>query len=140
MQQRLGWNGRGDAVRLRCVVAADIDGYLAGLAEPIRSTLEQLRQDVLAVVPDAEQCLSYGAPAFKVNGTTVAGFAAFRHHLSYLPHSGSVLAALADELAGYSQTKSALHFGHDVPLPAALVRRLLETRMAEGGLSPLAGS
>jgi uncharacterized protein YdhG (YjbR/CyaY superfamily) len=70
-----------------------------------------LRRDVLAVVPDAEQCISYGVPAFKVNGTTVAGFAAFRHHLSYLPHSGSVLPALGDDLAGYrGSTKSALHF------------------------------
>ena len=57
------------------------------------------------VVPDAEQCISYGAPAFKVQGKTIAGFAAFKNHLSYLPHSGSVLSALGDELDRYEKSK-----------------------------------
>jgi uncharacterized protein YdhG (YjbR/CyaY superfamily) len=71
------------------MAAEDIDRYLAELTEPARGTLEQLRRDVLTVVPRAEQCISYSAPAFKVDGRTVAGFAAFKNHLSYLPHSGS---------------------------------------------------
>jgi hypothetical protein len=29
-------------------------------------------------------------PAFRMHGKTVAGFAAFKDHLSYLPHSGTV--------------------------------------------------
>jgi uncharacterized protein YdhG (YjbR/CyaY superfamily) len=116
------------------MTADDIDRYLAGVPEPGRGTLEQLRRDVLSVVPNAEQCISYSVPGFKVNGTTVAGFAAFRHHLSYLPHSGSVLPALDADLAGYrGSTKSALHFPVDTPLPADLVRKLLETRMRELG-------
>ena len=57
--------------------AEEIDGYLASVEEPKRSTLEALRQSILEVVPDAEQCISYGMPAFKVQGKTVAGFAAF---------------------------------------------------------------
>jgi uncharacterized protein YdhG (YjbR/CyaY superfamily) len=87
------------------------------------------------VVPDAQECLSYGVPGFKVKGKTVAGFAAFTNHLSYLPHSGSVLAALADELAGYKSTKSSLHFAVDQPLPSGLVRKLIVTRMRELGRS-----
>jgi uncharacterized protein YdhG (YjbR/CyaY superfamily) len=117
------------------VAGSDIDRYLAGLDEPKRSTLEQLRRDVLAVVPDAQECLSYGVPGFKVQGETVAGFAAFTNHLSYLPHSGSVLAALADELAGYEGTKSSLHFAVDQPLPSGLVRKLIVARMRESGMS-----
>jgi uncharacterized protein YdhG (YjbR/CyaY superfamily) len=114
------------------VTADDIDRYLAEVPEPARTTLEQLRRDVLSVVPDAEQCISYSVPAFKVNGKTVAGFAAVRQHLSYLPHSGSVLPALGDHLVEYrGSTKSALHFPVDTPLPADLVRELLETRMRE---------
>ena len=69
----------------------DIDSYLATVDEPRRTTLEELRRSILAVIPDAEQCISFGMPAFKVRGKTVAGFAAFKNHLSYLPHSGSVL-------------------------------------------------
>ncbi len=85
----------------------------------------------MAIVPEAEQCISYGMPAFKVRGKTIAGFAAFRNHLSYLPHSGSVIPQLANETTAYTSTKGSLHFRIDEPLPAALVRKLLEVRMAE---------
>ncbi|MFZ2016625.1 MAG: DUF1801 domain-containing protein, partial [Nocardioides sp.] len=76
--------------------ADEIDAYLTTVEEPKRSTLETLRRSILAVVPDAEQCISYGMPAFRVDGKVVAGFAAFRHHLAYLPHSGAVLGDLGD--------------------------------------------
>jgi uncharacterized protein YdhG (YjbR/CyaY superfamily) len=66
-----------------------------------------------------------------VDGKTVAGFAAFKDHLSYLPFSGSVLGRLTAELEGYTMTKSALHFPVDHPLPKSLVRRLVEARLAE---------
>ena len=88
----------------------------------------------IAVAPEAEQGLSYGMPAFRIQGKTVAGFAAFRNHLSYLPHSGSVLVELADELSGYERTKGSLHFQIDEPLPTSLVRRLIRARMNELGL------
>jgi uncharacterized protein YdhG (YjbR/CyaY superfamily) len=113
----------------------DIDSYLASVEEPKRNTLEVLRRSILDVVPDAEQCISYGMPAFKVHGKTVAGFAAFKDHLSYLPHSGSVLVELGDDLAGYRSTKGSLHFAIDQPLPDDLVRRLVETKMRQLGLS-----
>jgi uncharacterized protein YdhG (YjbR/CyaY superfamily) len=116
------------------VSAEDIDGYLAAVDEPARATLEEVRRSILAVVPDAEQCISYGMPAFRVEGTVVAGFAAFTKHLSYLPHSGSVLDALADDLAGYEGTKGSLHFPVDQPLPRDLVERLVRTRMRQAGL------
>ena len=115
------------------MTADEIDAYLAELDEPKRSTLTQLRRSILAVVPDAEQCISYGMPAFKVQGKTVAGFAAFKNHLSYLPHSGSVLPALADDLAGYEKTKSSLHFPIDKPLPKRLVKKLVTTRLRQLG-------
>jgi uncharacterized protein YdhG (YjbR/CyaY superfamily) len=115
------------------VSEGDIDGYLAALDEPKRSTLEVLRRSILEVLPDAEQCLSYGMPAFKIHGKTVAGFAAFKHHLSYLPHSGSVLPALRDDLAGYEMTKGSLHFAIDKPLPRRLVKKLITTRMRQLG-------
>lgn len=111
--------------------ARDIDSYLAGVGEPKRSTLQQLRQCVLEVIPDAEECISYGLPAFKVQGKAVAGFGAFKNHLSYLPHSGSVLPALAADLAGFKGTKGSLHFPVDQPLPPALVNKLVTTRLGE---------
>ena len=94
-----------------------------------------LRQSILDVVPDAEQSISYGMPAFKVDGKVVAGFAAFKGHLSYLPHSGSVLPALSVDLAPYEMTKGSLHFAVDKPLPKRLVKKLVTTRMTQLGLA-----
>jgi uncharacterized protein YdhG (YjbR/CyaY superfamily) len=113
----------------------DIDRYLATLDEPKRSTLEALRTSILEIVPEAEQTISYGMPAFRVSGKTVAGFAAFKNHLSYLPHSGSVLSEVDDDLAGYERSKGALRFAIDEPLPKPLVRKLVITRMRQLGLA-----
>lgn len=106
---------------------------MAALPEPQRSTLAEMRRRILEVVPDAEQGMSYGVPAFRVGGRVVAGLAAFTQHLSYLPHSGSVLAELADELGERQRTKSALHFAPGEPLPRPLVRRLIETKLRAMG-------
>ncbi len=111
--------------------AEEVDDYLLGVDEPKRSTLQALRRTILEIVPDAEQGISYRVPAFRVSGKTVAGFAAFKDHVSYLPFSGSVLGQLADELTGYTMTKSSLHFPVDRPLPKKVVRKLVAVRLAE---------
>lgn len=117
------------------MTTTEVDSWLAGLDEDQRATLERLRRDILAVVPGAAQVISYGTPAFKVRGKTVAGFAAFKAHLGYLPHSGTVTARLADELAGRSVTKGSVRFTVDDPLPAELVATLVRTRLEELGLA-----
>jgi hypothetical protein len=88
----------------------------------------------MAVVPEAEQCISYGTPAFKLQGKTVAGFAAFQNHLSYLPHSGSVRATLPDDVAPYETSKGSLKFAINKPLPKRLVKKLVHARMQDLGL------
>jgi uncharacterized protein YdhG (YjbR/CyaY superfamily) len=116
------------------VTAQDVDDYLAGVDEPKRSTLEALRRTILERLPDAEECISYGMPAYKVRGKTIAGFAAFKNHLSYLPHSGSVIGRLGHVLDAYTSTTGSLHFPVDRPLPADIVEQLVRTRLAEAGL------
>ena len=111
--------------------AQEVDEYLQGVDEPKRGTLEALRRTILEIVPDAEQLISYRVPAFRVRGRIVAGFAAFRDHLSYLPFSGSVLPQLADDLDGYMMTKSSLHFPVDQTLPKSLVEKLIAARLAD---------
>ena len=106
----------------------DVDRYLASLDEPKRGTLEVLRRTILDIVPEAEQDISYGAPAFRVEGKVIAGFAAFKNHLSYLPHSGSVFPELGDAIARYRTSSGALQFPVDRPLPKALVRKLITVR------------
>ena len=110
---------------------ARVDEYLSALEQPERGVLEELRGAILDVVPQAEQVISYGVPAFRVDGRTIAGFAAFKNHLGYLPFSGSVLEQLGDELDGYEMTKSSLHFPVDRPLPRSLVEKLIATRLAQ---------
>src|SRR5436190_24179634 len=113
------------------MASEQVDAYLASLEQPKRTTLAQLRDTIATIVPDAEQGISYGMPAFKLRGKTIAGFAAFKNHLSYLPHSGSVIPELSKETEGYESTTGSLHFPIDTPLPESLVRKLLTVRMRQ---------
>ena len=108
-----------------------IDEYLAGVDADKRKALAALRKTIRAIVPKAEECISYGIPAFRLDGSVIAGFAATGDGCSYYPFSGTTLRTLADELAAFDRTKSALHFTPGRPLPATLVRKLLRARLAE---------
>jgi uncharacterized protein YdhG (YjbR/CyaY superfamily) len=108
-----------------------IDEYLASVSPDRRAALEKLRRTIRSVVPAAEECISYSMPAFRYEGHVIAGFQARGGGCSYYPFSGTTLSTLSLELARYSQTKSALHFDPARPLSAALVRKLLKTRIAE---------
>jgi uncharacterized protein YdhG (YjbR/CyaY superfamily) len=132
----VGQNWRGAAAiprQLRLMYAApmskgEVDKYLASLEQPKRGTLEALRRTILDIIPEAEQCISYGMPAFRVQGRVIAGFAAFKNHLSYLPHSGSVIPKLGDALSHYKTSSGALQFSIDRPLSKALVKKLIAIR------------
>ena len=111
----------------------EVDEYLANLAEPKRTTLQALRQTIRGIIPEAEEGISYGLPAYRLRGKVVAGFAAFKNHLSYLPHSGSVFAEIPEDLAGYVTSKGALQFPVERPLPKALVKKLIAIRLRQVG-------
>jgi uncharacterized protein YdhG (YjbR/CyaY superfamily) len=111
--------------------AATIDEYLAGVKGDRRTVLVKLRKTIRSIVPKAEECISYGLPAFRVEGKVIAGFSATTKGCSYFPFSGSTLQTISGDLEGYDRTKSALHFTPDAPLPVALVRKLIRTRIDE---------
>ncbi|MCU1362341.1 MAG: hypothetical protein JWM55_169 [Acidimicrobiaceae bacterium] len=111
--------------------SSDIDSYLENIPLEQRTVLRELRRTILRYAPDAQEGISYRIPAFRVDGAVVAGFASFKHHMSYLPFSGSVLAELSDEISCYAHTKSSLHFTLDNPLADALIERLLSVRRTE---------
>jgi uncharacterized protein YdhG (YjbR/CyaY superfamily) len=113
------------------VTAQEVDDYLSHLGSSDRECLDSLRSMIKSIVPDAEECISYNIPAFRIDGVVVAGFAAFKTHLSYLPFSGSVLAVLDEELGRRPRTKSSLHFTADDPLPLVLVESLIRVRRQE---------
>ena len=107
-----------------------IDEYLAPLSDDKRAALERLRSLIRAVAPKAEECISYGVPAFRQNGMLV-GFGATKNHCAFYLMSGTTAAAHAKDLAGYDTSKGTIRFPADSPLPAALVRKLVKARLAE---------
>jgi uncharacterized protein YdhG (YjbR/CyaY superfamily) len=107
-----------------------IDEYLAGLENDQRATLEKLRRTIRAAAPHAEECISYGLPAFRQNGPVVA-FGATATHCAFYPMNGSIVAALGSKLEGYETSKGTIRFQPDHPLPAALVRKIVKARVAE---------
>jgi uncharacterized protein YdhG (YjbR/CyaY superfamily) len=108
-----------------------IDEYLATVRGERRTALDKLRKTIRAIIPRAEECMSYRIPAFRLDGRIVAGFAATAKGCSYFPFSGSTLRTLASELEDYDRTKGSLHFEPAAPLPATLVRKLIKVRIAE---------
>jgi uncharacterized protein YdhG (YjbR/CyaY superfamily) len=109
-----------------------IDAYLGALSEDKRAALEKVRKAIRAAAPKAEECFSYGLPAFRLDGVLIAGFGAGANHCAYYPMSGSIVAALQDELEGYATSKGSIRFPAARPLPATLVRKLVKARIAEG--------
>jgi uncharacterized protein YdhG (YjbR/CyaY superfamily) len=108
-----------------------IDEYLSTVSGKKRTALEKLRRTIRSIVPDAEECISYRVPAFRLGGKVVAGFCARTEGCSYFPFSGRTLRTLTKEVASYEHTKGALHFDPEAGLPASLIRKLLKTRIAE---------
>ncbi len=111
--------------------ADEVDQYLAGVAEPHRSLLAALRSTIEHLLPGANESIAYGLPCFTINGTGVAGFGSYAKHCTYVPMSGSITTELAADLEGFSTSKGAVRFSVSQPLPAELVRKLIEARLRE---------
>lgn len=114
----------------------DIDDYLAQQPEPQRTTLGAVRATIAALLPRAEEGMAYAMPAWKIDGTAVAGFGGAKSHCWYAPFSGSVTAALGPELERYGITKGTVTFPIDVPLPRPIVKKLVAARLAELAMVP----
>ena len=101
---------------------------------PHRKTMLAMRKTILEILPEVEEVVSYGMPAFKLNGKVVAGLMAAKNHVGYYPFSGSILNIFEKELDGYSKTKSALHVPVDKPLSKTLIKKLLAARLSQCGI------
>ena len=109
-----------------------IDTYLAAIPNPAqKSALRKLRQTIHKIIPQAQETISYGLPAFRLNGIPFAAFAAAKTHCSFYPMSGQTIAIHKADLKNYQTTKGSIHFQPDKPLPAALLRKLIKTRLTE---------
>lgn len=120
--------------------AEGVDTYLSRVPEPARSTLQKVRSVIRSVVPaDATEGLSYGMPAFRYKGPLVA-YAAFKDHCSFFPMQASLIDELKDELKNYRTAKGTLQFAQDRPLPAALLKKMVNLRIAENDIRAAAKS
>lgn len=106
-----------------------IDTYLSGMAPEKRVVLEALRERIRTIVPGAEETLSYGIPAFRVEGKAVIGFKANRSDYSIYPFSGGAAERFPGELSGRTVTSGSIHFTSDSPIPDDLLRRIIEWRV-----------
>jgi len=109
-----------------------IDDYLAAVSDDQRAALEQLRKIIRAEAPDAEECISYQTPAFRQKKMLV-GFGASPKHCAFYLMSSTIVAAYQDELKGYDTSTGTIRFQPDKPLSEALVRKLVQARIAENG-------
>jgi uncharacterized protein YdhG (YjbR/CyaY superfamily) len=109
---------------------AAVKKHYATAPSPHRETMLEMRDRILEIIPQAEEVVSYGMPAFKVEGTVVAGLLANKNHVGYYPFSGSILVNFPEELAKYKTTLSAIHVPVDKPLNKTLIRKLIKLRLA----------
>ena len=108
-----------------------VDEYLATRPADQRRVLDKLRRDVARLAPDAVETISYGMPAFKLDGHFLLSYAGWKRHCSIYPISDRLIATHAAAVGAYTRTKGSLHFGEQQPLPDALVRELVHTRIQE---------
>ncbi len=109
---------------------ASVEDYLHMQEEPARNTLQKMRATIKALVPAAEEVISYQIPTFKYNGP-VAAFAAFKNHCSFFTMSHAVMKTFKEELKPYKTSGVTIHFPLDKPLPAALIKKLVTAKMKE---------
>jgi uncharacterized protein YdhG (YjbR/CyaY superfamily) len=110
-----------------------IDEYLAGVHADQRAALETLRRTIRAVAPTAEECISYGLAAFRLNGRPLVAFGASANHCAFYPMNSTTVEAFQKQLKGFETSKGTIRFQADNPLPTSLVRKLVKARIAENG-------
>lgn len=115
--------------------AGSIDEYIAGFPPEVRERLEQLREIVRTLAPDATESISYAIPTFDLNGRHLVHFAAFSKHIGLYP-TPTGIEAFKEDLSTYKTSKGAVQLPHDRELPLELIRRIVEFRLAENAGRP----
>src|SRR5690349_18089702 len=110
--------------------AETVDEYLSRLPPKQRAALEKLRTQIRAAAPGVEEYIGYGMPMFKLHGRLCA-FSAFTNHLSFFPMTSKLLPKFAAALKEHIKGKGTLQFTPGKPIPAAMIRKLVQTRVAQ---------
>lgn len=107
----------------------DIDQYISGFPEEIQKPLEELRATIKKGAPEAEEVISYGMPAFKLNGMLVY-FAGYKNHIGFYP-TASGIEPFKKELSIYKWAKGSIQFPLGNPLPSGLITKIVKFRVTE---------
>lgn len=111
--------------------ATTFDEYLAGVEEEKRAALQKLRTTIKSIVPEAEECISYGLAAFRLDGKPLVALGATPNHCAFYLMSGTMVESFRADLEGYDTSKGTVRFSPERPLPVTLVRKLVKARVAE---------
>jgi uncharacterized protein YdhG (YjbR/CyaY superfamily) len=112
------------------MTAQTVDKFLAHLSADKRAALEKLRRTIRTVVPNAEECISYGVPSFRLDGKLLVAYGAGAKHCAFYPGAHPI-EVHKDELKAYSTSKGTVRFPAESPMPVALVRKMVKTRLAQ---------
>jgi uncharacterized protein YdhG (YjbR/CyaY superfamily) len=106
-----------------------IDEYINTFPEDVRRILNELRQTIKEVAPEAQETINYQMPTFTLHGNLVH-FAAFKNHIGFYP-TPTGIEAFKEELSPYKGAKGSVQFPIDQPMPLSLIRRIVEYRVKE---------
>jgi uncharacterized protein YdhG (YjbR/CyaY superfamily) len=108
-----------------------VEAYFESLPEEQRAPLKKLRETIAAAAPEAEEGITYGMPGFLLGGKGFVGYMAFKDHYSFFPMSPAAIEEHRDELGSRVTGKGTISFDYGRPLPTALVKKVVRTRLAE---------
>jgi len=106
-----------------------IDEYIEQCSPEIQGKLKSLRKVIRETAPDAVEKISWKMPTFTLNGNLVH-FAAHKNHIGFYP-GPSGIEVFKDKLSEYKNSKGAVQFPNDKPLPFDLIREIVAYRVTE---------
>lgn len=115
----------------KTAAARSVSDYVAAMPPEVRAPVERLRALIEAAAPDAVESRSYGIIGYKVDGRAFVYCGGFTSHVAMYPVTAAMRREHAEAIAPYQASKGTLKFPLDTRLPAALIKRLLKTRLAE---------
>jgi uncharacterized protein YdhG (YjbR/CyaY superfamily) len=116
-------------MKAQSVTPNSIDEYISGFPDDIQEILERLRATIKKAAPQSVEVISYGMPAFRLNGMLVY-FAARPNHIGFYP-TPSGINAFKKELSMFKSAKGSVQFPIGEPLPLGLIRRITKFRVNE---------
>ena len=112
----------------KAAVPVTVAAYIAAQPKAMQAALKRVRSTLRAALPEAEECMSYQMPTYKLKGRVVIHFAGWKDHFALYPGAGHVVATLKDALKGYDVSKGTIRFAATDPVPVRLITQIAKAR------------